>query len=350
VKIIKRILKIVGVFIGIYCVYLLIIAVIPGMSVPEQPFPQKKEQLHSKKATPAPYRNDVIFNVDEAKIHAWFYLPGKTSNKVPCIVMGHGFGGTKEMGLDGYARRFQKAGFAVLVFDYRHYGQSEGEPRHLVWIPYQHEDWKAAIKYVRSREEVNPQRIALWGTSFSGGHVLVTAASDNSIRCISAQCPGLDGHEAGEELIDKMGIGYGLRILVHGQRDIVRGWLGLSAHKIPLVGKPGTFAAMTLDDAYKHFEKGAPTDYKNEVCARIFLRGGEYRPIEYAHKVQCPVLLLVCEKDQLAPARTAYKTAEILGDKAELKKFPISHFDIYSGKHREQSIKYQLVFFKKHLN
>lgn len=253
------------------------------------------------------------------------------------------------MGLDGYARRFQKAGFAVLAFDYRHYGQSEGEPRHLVWIPYQLQDWEAAIKYARSREEINPQKIALWGTSLSGGHVLVTAASDNSISCISAQCPGLDGHESGEAWMEKTGIGYGLRLVTHGQRDIVRGWLGLSAHKIPIVGRPGTLAALTLDDSFTYFSKDAPADYKNEVCARIFLRSGRYRPIEYADKVQCPVLLLVCEKDQLAPARIAYKTAEILGDKAELRKFPVSHFDVYLGKHREQSIQYQLAFFKKYL-
>jgi len=107
--------------------------------------------------------------------------------------MGHGFGGTKNMLLENYAIRYQKAGFATLIFDYRFLGESEGEPRQLIWIPYQLEDWSAAVAYARSLKEIDPSKIALWGTSMSGGHVIVIAAKDKNIACVSAQCPGLDG-------------------------------------------------------------------------------------------------------------------------------------------------------------
>ena len=82
------------------------------------------------------------------------------------------------MGLERYAARFQAAGYAALVFDYRTWGDSEGEPRGLIWIPDQLADYAAAIQYARSRPEIDPARIALWGSSLSGGHVIVATAQD----------------------------------------------------------------------------------------------------------------------------------------------------------------------------
>ena len=147
-------------------------------------------------AEPDPGRLDVTFAVDGTPLKAWLYLPEDTSTPAPCIVMAHGLGGIRKMGLAKYAARFQGAGFAVLAFDYRFWGDSGGEPHGLIWIPNQLEDYAAAVAYARSRQEIDPARIALWGTSFSGGHVVVTAAEDQQIACIVAQCPGLDGHES----------------------------------------------------------------------------------------------------------------------------------------------------------
>jgi len=68
-------------------------------------------------------------------LSAWLYLPLHQPAPFPCIIMGNGLGGTKDTGLEPYAIRFQNAGFAVLVFDYRYFGESEGTPRQLIWIP-----------------------------------------------------------------------------------------------------------------------------------------------------------------------------------------------------------------------
>jgi fermentation-respiration switch protein FrsA (DUF1100 family) len=347
-KIAKRILQGIGVIVGIFVIYLLTVALIPGFSVPDQPL-KKAKQLTEIKEKPFESRKDVSFSVKGTSLSAWFYLPKKTSVKVPCIIMGHGFGGTKDPGLETYALRFQAAGFAVLAFDYRHLGESEGEPRQLVWIPYQLEDWSAAIKYARGLKEVDPARIALWGTSMSGGHVIVVAARDKEIACVSAQCPGLDGRASAEMFFEKQGIGHILRLMMHGQRDIVRSWLGLSPHKIPIVGKPGSIAFFTIPDAYEGYAKLVPDNFINEVCARIILRGDKYRPVEHAKNVRCPVLLQICDNDSLIPPSTAEETERELGKLAEVKHYPIGHFDIYTGDNFEKAVSDQLDFFKRHL-
>ncbi|GAI65903.1 unnamed protein product [marine sediment metagenome] len=192
------ILQVIGIIIGILALYLLIVTFAPGFSVPEQPL-EKTKQLTKKVDTKPPQsRKDVIFKVKGTSITAWLYLPEDLSAPVPCIIMGHGFGGTKDMILESYAFRYQEAGFAVLTFDYRHFGESEGEPRQLILIPYQLEDFTAAIEYARSLKEISPARIALWGTSASGGYGIIIAAKDKNIACVCAQCPGLDPHAPGE--------------------------------------------------------------------------------------------------------------------------------------------------------
>jgi pimeloyl-ACP methyl ester carboxylesterase len=143
--------------------------------------------------------------------------------------------------------------------------------------------------------------------------------------------------------------GLDLRIIPHAQRDLVRSWLGLSAHKIPVVGKPGDVALMTTPGAMEAFEQMAPADYVNETCARIAIRGDKYRPVNHAGEVQCPTLLQFGENDDLIPIGAVEKTAEILGDLAEVKRYPIGHFDIYTGGPYETSVADQTAFFKKHL-
>jgi fermentation-respiration switch protein FrsA (DUF1100 family) len=347
-KIVKRILQGFGIFVGIIVLYLSIVTFVPGFEVLEQPLEQEK-QLNNEKDSKHPKRTDVSFKVKGTSLSAWLYLPDNLSVPVPCIIMGHGFGGTKDMGLEAYAIRFLEAGFAVLIFDYRHFGESGGEPRQLIWIPYQLEDWLEAIKYARGLKEIDPAKIALWGTSMSGGHVIVTAAKDNQIACVVAQCPGLDGRASGEMFFDRVGIGYLLRMVMHGQRDYLRSWFGLSPHKIPIVGKPGSIACLTTPDAYDHFRKYAPANYINEVCARIFIRGDKYRPVKQAQNVRCPVLLQICENDSIIPKSAAEETERQLGKSAEAIYYPIGHFDIYIGANFEKAVNDQLLFFKKHL-
>src|SRR5690349_20947540 len=131
-------------------------------------------------------RTDATFESGGWRCAAWVYEP-EGEGPFPCVVLAHGWTGVREQRLDAFAERFASAGLAALVFDYRHFGASEGEPRQLLDIGRQHEDWVAAIAYARTRGDVDPDRIALWGSSFSGGHVVSVAARDRRIAAVVAQ-------------------------------------------------------------------------------------------------------------------------------------------------------------------
>src|SRR3712207_3531628 len=115
-------------------------------------------------------REDVSFESGGTRCAAWLYRP-HGGGPHPAIVMGHGPGGVRHMRLDAYAERFSAAGFVVLLFDYRHWGDSAGEPRQLLDIGRQLDDWRAAFRFARALDGVDVERVALWGTSFAGGHV-----------------------------------------------------------------------------------------------------------------------------------------------------------------------------------
>jgi len=137
-------------------------------------------------------RIDADFVSKGLKCAAWLYLP-EGAARPPVVVMAHGFAAERSFGLPAFAERFAEKGLAVLLFDYRNFGDSEGEPRNLV-SPKRHlEDWRAAIAHARSLEAVDGTRLGLWGTSFSGGHVLVSAARDKGVRAVVAQVPFVDG-------------------------------------------------------------------------------------------------------------------------------------------------------------
>jgi len=295
-------------------------------------------------------KKDISFTCAGETLKAWFFLPEEKGAPAPCIIMAHGFGGTKTASLQPYAEHFQKAGFAALVFDYRHFGDSQGEPRQLLSIRRQLEDWSTAVSFVRTLSEIDPKRIALWGTSFSGGHVVVTAAQEKNIACISAQCPMMDGLAATIRALRTSGVLNSLRMIGHGLRDQVGTWIGLKPHMMGIVGSPGSIAAMTAPDAYEGVMALMPEDFINEVCARIGLLVGSYRPVKYARKVRCPALIQICEKDSVAPIEAAEKTALAIGPLAEVKRYPIGHFDIYQNDDFKKSVADQLDFFKRHLS
>ncbi|MGB2768202.1 MAG: acetylxylan esterase, partial [Candidatus Zixiibacteriota bacterium] len=140
---------IIGVLVGLFVLEVVIVTFIPGMSVPKQRLQKATEMPEKVEAKPPRSRKDVTFQVKGTAISAWLYLPENLSAPVPCIVMGHGFGGTKDMIMEPYAIRYQEAGFAALAFDYRHFGESEGEPRQLALFSYQLEDYAAAVEYAR---------------------------------------------------------------------------------------------------------------------------------------------------------------------------------------------------------
>jgi pimeloyl-ACP methyl ester carboxylesterase len=295
-------------------------------------------------ATSPAVRDDVWFQSGAARCAAWLYRP--ESDVAPLVVMGHGLGSVKDMGLDRYAERFQAGGLAVLAFDYRHFGASEGKPRQLLDIKRQLEDWAAALAYARRLEGVDPARIAVWGSSFGGGHAITAGARDGRVAAIVAQCPFTSGPAS----VLAMDPGSGVRVTWLALRDEVSRLRGREGVRVKLVGPPGSTGLMTAPDAEPGYRALIPPgfEFDDEVLARFALRLPFYSPAEEMRRARCPVLVCVCERDTVAPARPTIRAAERVPT-AEVIRYPIGHFDIYVGDGFERSSSDQLAFLQRHL-
>ena len=117
------------------------------------------------------------------------YLPTDGAGPYPGLVMAHGFSATRRMGLAGFARCFAAAGIAVLAYDHRNLGDSEGEPRQLINPWAQARDYRYALTWLADRPEVDADRLGIWGSSYSGGQVLVVGAIDERVKAVVANVP-----------------------------------------------------------------------------------------------------------------------------------------------------------------
>ena len=295
-------------------------------------------------------RAEVAFGSGVATCRAWRYSPAGSDDGTlrPCVVMAHGFGATRDASLEPYAERFAAAGVHVVLFDYRHFGASDGEPRQLLSVRRQLQDYAAAVHFAHALSGVDANRVAVWGTSFSGGHALVTAATVPGVAAAVCQCPMMDGLAAVLNIARYAGIGQVLRLTAHGLWDVALAPFG-RAHYVPTVGKPGTLAVMTSDDADEGYRKLAPPGFRFEVAARIGLSAGLYRPVRYASRVRCPVLVQVCDRDSVAPVAATEQVIHLLGSRGEARRYPIGHFEPYFGAHFERSVTDQLEFLQRHL-
>jgi dienelactone hydrolase len=292
-------------------------------------------------------RSDVEFLSRNTRCAAWLYRPAGATGLVPCIVMAHGFSAVREQRFDAFAERFAQAGLAVLLFDYRHFGASDGAPRQLLSIRRQLQDWAAAIACARDLPGIDPQRIALFGSSLSGGHVLTMAARDHAIAAAVAQVPTCDGLRN----LLPLGLAQLTRLTLAGLYDAARALIGRSPFYIAAAGEPGTWSAMATPEALPWFNEVTPTNstWVNRVCARIALFYGTYRPIAGVRKIRCPTLYCIGEQDlHLAPQHLAHEAAART-PKAEVRTYPCGHFGLYTGPLWERAVADQTDFLVRHL-
>jgi dienelactone hydrolase len=291
-------------------------------------------------------RSDVTFLSGGTECAAWLYQPD-IAGPAPLVVMAHGFSATRELRLDAFAERFSAAGLGALVFDYRHFGASAGEPRQLLDIHKQLADYQAAVDYARGLKWVDPARVALFGSSFSGGHVLAVAARDWRIAAVVSQCPFTDSLAS----LPKMGPVNIVKATIAGLRDELGAIAHRAPHYIPAVGMPGSFAVMTTPDSKPGFDAIIPSEtrWENRVAARIALRVVGYRPGRSAAKIACPVLFCVCDGDTVAPAKRTLKLAAA-APRGEIKRYPVGHFEIYVGEAFERAVADQTEFLVRHLS
>ena len=297
-------------------------------------------------------RIDETFISQGDNLKAWLYRPSGVL-KPPVVVMAHGFGGERWMRLPAYAERFAQIGIAVFVFDYRGFNDSEGEPHNYI-NPSRHlQDWDAAIAYVKTLDNIDAKRMALWGTSFSGGHVIVEAVKHPEILAVVSQVPFTDGisTEWNYIITDPM---FALKGTYHGFADVIASIFIKHRHHVRIAGRPGeAFAMMSKPDSMDGLIKLMAIDEKdfekNNFCpSNIAFTLGLYRPISYAEKVNCPTLVIGAEKDTLFPPTGPKKMADKM-KKATYISMPMNHFDPYVDEPFEKLVKVMGDFLKTNL-
>lgn len=292
--------------------------------------------------------SEVFFDSGGVRCAAHLYAPpaGLAPGGSPCVVMGHGFTGTRNLGLPAYAERFAAAGMAVLVFDYANFGDSGGTPRQVLDVRRQLDDYRAAVAFARALPGIDPGRIALWGTSLSGGHVITVAAGDPLLAAVVAQIP-FTKIEAGG---DARPAGVALRLLAAVLGDGLRALLRLSPRLIPVIGEPGEPAVFTDPHDKAILDKlaeGAP-EWRNAVAARVLFPLLRYDPAPDAARLAMPLLVCLAERDTAAsPARAADLARR--APRGETLRYPISHFDAYLGEWFEVIVADQIRFLATHL-
>ena len=269
---------------------------------------------------------------------------------VPAIVMAHGFGSPRALRLYAYAERFAAAGYAAVVFDYRGFGDSEGEPRQLLDVPMQHADWKAALKFARALPGIDADKIVAWGTSFGGGHVLAVAGRGEELAAVIAQVP----HVSGPAAVRATGLAASRRIAPYAIRDQINAALGRKPVYVPLVGRPGDVGIMTTPDALPGLEQLIthsglePDAYRQDVAARIGLKIGLYSPQRVMSNIECPTLIQIARHDAITPCAVAEKAARRI-TQATVRIYECSHFDPYVEPAFTGIIADQLAFLRENV-
>ena len=295
---------------------------------------------------------DIEFNAEGTILRGWLYTPADQNNKVPAIVMAHGFAAIKEMYLDKYAEIFASSGYAVLVFDQRNFGDSDGEPRQEIDPVTQVRDYRHAITFVQTQEIVDPTRIGVWGTSYSGGHVLVVAAIDRRVKCVVFQVPAISGWKSvsfrskPEEL---------LKLRQEFDQDRSNRFNGLPPAIIPIVAANGR-AAFTHPAAFGFFTgKDAPAadqwryaQWKNEITLRSLEMMTENEPGSYIEHISpTPLLMLLAEGEELISRDIHLEAFNRAGEPKKLHLVSGGHFAAYFNV--AEYAQEGLLWFKEHL-
>ncbi len=278
-------------------------------------------------------RNDIDFPSQKTRCSAWLYLP-HSDEKRPVIVMAHGLGGVRDMRLDVYAERFAMAGYACFLFDYRNMGASDGTKRQRINVKEQLEDWNNAIDFIKKSGWIDSKRIFLFGSSFSGGHVITLSAKRKDLTAVIAQCP----YTSTLATAGALPIKSALKMISLCMADLFSCLGGYHPVMIKLAGAPGGAALMAVPD-YKLYlnQAGADSLFENKTPARAALEFFKYAPGLSAKQAQNPIYFGVCLKDTITPAKATLRYAKQAAS-ATIGTYDCGHFDIYIGKDFEGAI------------
>src|SRR5215831_18991716 len=285
-------------------------------------------------------RKDIDFKTEDGvTLRGWLYLPDRAAGPVPTVVMAHGFSAVKEMYLDRFAEVFAAGGLGALVFDNRHFGASDGERRQHIDPWQQVGDYRDAITFAETLPEIDRTRIGVWGSSYSGGHVLVAGAIDRRVGCVVSQVPLISGWNLVRRLVRADTIA-----AVREQFDADRE--GRFAGKPPAMmavvsNDPAVPCALPTADSYEWFTETGRTRapaWRNETTLRTVEMFTEYEPGTYIDKIApTPLLMVVAARDHLTVVDHALQAYNQALEPKKLEILPGGHFEAYVGPGFEQA-------------
>ncbi len=290
-------------------------------------------------------REDIAFYSEGSRLSGHLYLPddGGDGKPKPAIVLAHGFTGVKEMLLPDFARRFAEEGWIALTFDYRGFGTSEGQRGRLL-APDQVEDIRNAVTYARTRTEVDPGRIGLWGTSYGCGLVVQAAAVDDRVRAVVAQIGIADGRTSltrslGEQQIE------GLKAAIEQDRK-QRVQTGRGTYVDPFAVIPDPEMKSVFE---QHFAE--LPHLKTQITLQFIEAHMEFSPISVVDRISPRALLIIAaEHDVICPADELKRMYDRAGDP---KRFALldglTHFQCYEGQGLERASGEAIKWYKAHL-
>jgi fermentation-respiration switch protein FrsA (DUF1100 family) len=274
-------------------------------------------------------RRDVEFDAEGVTLRGWFYPADGITGPAATVVMAHGFSAVKEMYLDAFAEVFAAAGLNALVFDNRNFGASDGLPRQEIDPWEQVRDYRHAISYAITLAEVDPERIGIWGSSYSGGHVLVVGAIDRRVKAVVSQVPLVSGHHNVRRLV-RADLIAGFQAAFDADR--AARYRGEAPGMVPVVAEDGNCALPTPDSWQWFTETGKEraSAWQNEVTLRSVEMFTEYEPGSYLPYISpTPLLMLVARGDHLTVADLSIAAFEHAAEPKKLVIMPGGHFDAY---------------------
>lgn len=264
----------------------------------------------------------------------------------PTVVAASGLGSLFEGNPVKFGSRFAAAGYTVVGFDYRHFGDSTGTPRRLVDPRLQIADWRAVIRALPTLPGVDEANVALWGTSMAGGHVLNIAPDYPQLKAVLSQVPYLDSSIAARQRTPQQILGLAQKITA----DLANAAFGRPPVSIPFIGAPGSLAMMTAPGSLEYYRATLAVPgsrYVNSTPARSALNVLGYSPITRAVNSKVPTHIAAAAGDLLAPPNPARSLASRIG--AQYLEVPGGHFDVYAGAPFETIVSAQLAFLRERM-
>jgi pimeloyl-ACP methyl ester carboxylesterase len=292
--------------------------------------------------------NDVELRSGGDLCSAWLFVPEGPHGSVPCIVMGHGFGLTRRCGLRKLALAFADAGYAVLLFDYRGFGDSGGAPRQVVSFRKQLEDWGAAVEFARARPEIDSDRVATWGFSLGAGHALTIGARDEGIAAVVAVAPMFDGLSSTLAAMKWWTPFNSLRIVARGILDWIAALCARPPVMVPLAAPPGELGLLTSPDAFPGYRAMVPSDFDYSTAARIALSFWTYLPGLLLRRFTRAILVLPSRIDKVNPPGPTLRRASKCKS-ATIVELDCEHMEITDEPHRSRIVASTLEFLNDHL-